>query len=104
MVALKDIPDAVLDGLPALCRDFVAYLAEHRRFSPHTARGYAADLRQLAEHLMPDMPDQAGEQMRVATLETMRDYLMVLGERGYTPATLARKVATLRSFYKWMLT
>ena len=36
-----------------------------------------------------------------ATTEVIRGFLGRLGEHGYSAATMARKIATLRSFYKW---
>ena len=36
-----------------------------------------------------------------ATTETIRAFLAHLGDQHYSPATMARKIATLRSFYKW---
>lgn len=35
------------------------------------------------------------------TPETIRDFLAHLGTKEYSAATMARKIATLRSFYKW---
>lgn len=36
------------------------------------------------------------------TVEGVRRFLARLAEQDYSPATMARKIATLRSFYKWM--
>jgi integrase/recombinase XerC len=36
-----------------------------------------------------------------ADADKIRAYLTFLGEKQYSPATTARKIATLRSFYKW---
>lgn len=36
-----------------------------------------------------------------ATADTIRGFLGHLGEQHYSAATMARKIATLRSFYKW---
>ncbi len=33
--------------------------------------------------------------------EAIRSYLAYLADQRYSPATMARKIATLRSFYKW---
>lgn len=35
--------------------------------------------------------------------DAIRSYLEFLSEQQYSPATMARKIATLRSFYKWGL-
>jgi integrase/recombinase XerC len=37
-----------------------------------------------------------------ATPDTIRAFLSHLGGKEYSAATMARKIATLRSFYKWM--
>jgi integrase/recombinase XerC len=36
-------------------------------------------------------------------VETIRGFLAFLSEQNYSASTLARKIATLRSFYKWAL-
>lgn len=36
-----------------------------------------------------------------ANADVIRSFLTFLGEQQYSPATMARKIATLRSFYKW---
>jgi integrase/recombinase XerC len=36
-----------------------------------------------------------------ATADLIREFLSHLGEQHYSAATMARKIATLRSFYKW---
>ncbi len=38
-----------------------------------------------------------------ADAELLRSFLSHLSEQSYSPATMARKIATLRSFYKWAL-
>jgi integrase/recombinase XerC len=38
-----------------------------------------------------------------ADVEMLRKYLAFLADQNYSPATMARKIATLRSFYKWAL-
>jgi integrase/recombinase XerC len=41
--------------------------------------------------------------IRTADVMAIRAFLAHLDGFGYSPATTARKIATLRSFYKWML-
>ncbi len=104
-----------------LVQQFVDYLSHERHFSPYTARCYGADLRQFVEYLGqqpsvlrdPDMtqPAAATEQLiqrieqKLTTADSMliRGFLTHLDTFGYSAATMARKIATLRSFYKWML-
>ena len=97
---------------------FVNYLRYERHFSPYTARCYGADLRQYAEFLngdapgqQPDPNQQPGEntserldqRLKNADAMVIRGFLTHLDGFGYSPATTARKIATLRSFYKWLL-
>ncbi|MBE3132817.1 MAG: site-specific integrase, partial [Acidobacteria bacterium] len=92
-----------------LINKFISYVDHERNFSPHTVRCYAADLGHFAAFLggpgaTPD--DLAGEAMsdrirRVTPLD-LRGYLAELRRADYSRATVARKIATLRSFYKYL--
>jgi integrase/recombinase XerC len=92
-----------------LVQKFVAYLEHERNFSGHTVRCYTADLVHFAAFLAgPDAKpqDQAGAAFtdrirRVAPLD-LRAYLAELRRADYSRATVARKIATLRSFYKFL--
>ncbi len=97
-----------------IVQEFVDYLKFERHFSPYTARCYGADLRQFVEYLAggptldessrEDMDDETlGIKLKGADAMTVRGFLGHLDTFGYSPATTARKIATLRSFYKWML-
>jgi len=47
-------------------------------------------------------PATATNAMLDADVEFIRAFLGRLGEHSYSAATMARKIATLRSFYRWM--
>jgi integrase/recombinase XerC len=49
------------------------------------------------------IPNTITGTIREADAELLRGYLNYLAEQSYSPATMARKIATLRSFYKWAL-
>ena len=105
-----------MQDLP-LIQQFLDYLRLERHFSPYTARCYGADLRQFVQFLETPTPagDQAiGQPLPVGT-ETpasqqiieadpllIRRFLAYLDELEYSAATMARKIATLRSFYKYL--
>ena len=76
-----------------------AYLRdlEVRGSSAATRRSYRSDLDQLLEWL-------AGRGATVDALErrTVRAYSSDLGRRGYAPATLARKLSTLRGLARFL--
>ncbi len=46
-------------------------------------------------------PDSLTGSICKADADFIRNYLNFLSEQNYSPATMARKIATLRSFYKW---
>jgi len=107
-----------MSGQTQLIDQFVNYLRFERHFSPYTARCYGADLRQYAMYMageslaaadnsqatpgMPAAPVGLEQRIIAADATTIRGFLTHLDEFGYSPATTARKIATLRSFYKWM--
>jgi integrase/recombinase XerC len=78
---------------------FLDYLKLQRGASFHTQRSYAADLLQYARFL---------EQEGVASPEeapalVARRFILHLRERRYRPATLRRKIAAVRSFYRHLV-
>ncbi len=109
---------------PSLIERFLDYLSLERDVSAHTLRGYAGDLEQFCRYLLarrdgrqpadcddlPDLPlpsparDQAidGEILR-ADPTVVRGYLGVIHASGYARASTARKLAALRSFYKFLV-
>jgi integrase/recombinase XerC len=111
-----------------IIQNFLDYLKFERRFSEHTAKCYGADLAQFGEFLngapedgRPEGEsisfDQSGPATAVATkleqktdqlllsagTDSVRAYLSYLNEKDYSKATIARKLATLRSFYKYLV-
>jgi integrase/recombinase XerC len=114
----------------AIIQQFLDYLKYEKRFSEHTAKCYGADLSQFGEFLAGTLSDkvsahgseslaqqQIGSGTAVATkadlkldelllsadVNTARAYLAHLNEKQYSKATIARKLATLRSFYKFLI-
>lgn len=77
---------------------FLQYLAVERGASAHTLRSYQTDLRQFAEFLSGQgIPDPAGVNGRA-----IRIYVAGLREARFGPATVARKVAAIRSWFSFM--
>jgi integrase/recombinase XerC len=114
----------------AIVEQFLNYLKFEKRFSEHTAKCYGADLAQFGDFLLQtsdgDDPSGGGgslehEHSGVATavavqteqsvdrllmtaeVNEARAYLAYLNEKDYSKATIARKLATLRSFYKFLV-
>jgi len=100
------------DDLPII-QQFLDYLRLERHFSPYTARCYGADLRQFAQFLAGEIESNtatdatastAGVSRRIVEADPLliRRFLTYLDEFQYSAATMARKIATLRSFYKYL--
>jgi integrase/recombinase XerC len=73
---------------------FGAHLAQVERASPHTRRAYVSDLEQLAAFL-----DERGTALDEATRDDLRAFFASRFSAN-SPATLARKQASLRAFYE----
>ncbi|MDI3299447.1 MAG: site-specific tyrosine recombinase XerD [Bacillota bacterium] len=77
---------------------FLAYLGVERALSRHTVAAYRRDLEDFAAYLRV-----RGEQLESAGSEAIAAYLVVLTGRKLAPSTIARRVAALRAFYRFLL-
>jgi integrase/recombinase XerC len=78
-------------------QSFLGHLARERQASPHTLRAYEDDLGQFAAYLS----EVAGEVDPMSVdARRLRSYAAWLGTRGYAASTVARRLASLRSFYR----
>jgi tyrosine recombinase XerC len=82
--------------------DFLGYLAAERNFSRHTVAAYALDLGQfhafLAAHAASKAPAASEVDHR-----TLRLYLGDLSDRGIGKRSVARKLAAIRSFFRYLV-
>ena len=107
-----------------LIGSFLDHLDHERNFSAHTVKSYATDLVQFsrflaalttidpapdegfsAEHLPPPEELDSGtvSQLLLAVTPTeVRGYLAMMRNSGLSKSTVARRLATLRSFYKYL--
>ena len=79
--------------------EFLRYLSVEKSASPHTLRSYRTDLRQFAEFA----EDCDGESPTVITTRTLRAWLARLHAQGLDPASVARKLAAVRSWCKFLV-
>lgn len=84
-------------SLPAEMRRFAAYLATERRVSGHTLRAYLVDLSQYAAHLAEV---DAGV---VPSSPALVRGFVARAAAGAGPASLGRKLSTLRSLYAFLV-
>src|SRR5205823_7218367 len=81
-------------------------------FSDYTVKSYGADLIQFGQFLMGEIGQLAGAKASPAPQDdrqlkceplTIREFLAYLYAQNYTKSTTARKLATLRSFFKFLI-
>ncbi len=83
---------------------FLDYLRHERGASPHTLRGYARDLLDFAEFVGANPSGRApGLDPAKVDAISIRGFLAHLRERGASKATAARKLAAVRSFFKYLV-
>jgi integrase/recombinase XerC len=84
-------------------RAFITYLTVERGASPATLRNYASDLRQLCSFLLSAR--LAGQPVDPAALspDAIRAFLHWLDRKGEKRTSLARKLACIRSFYRYLV-
>ncbi len=79
---------------------FIEYIQAVRNASPHTVRGYATDIVQFIEFLeAEDIVDS----LRDVDSKILRRYLARLQRNSMCKASIARKLASLRAFFKYLL-
>ncbi len=84
-------------------RGFVTYLETERNASRHTIVNYLMDLRQFAEILWPE--NAASDTRAWSSVESFdaRRFLVAFQKRDCAPTTTARKLSSLRSFYRFLM-
>ncbi len=82
-----------------LSLDFVAKLEHEKGFSEHTLRAYHKDLLQFNDFLKEE---KRGSLESINHL-LLRRFLAVLRSNNYSKTTIARKLASIRSFFKFLI-
>ena len=127
--SVLDLPASLPAEKPftPLVRQFLDYLHLEKHFSDYTVKSYGADLLQFAQFLAGEIGsrNRAGFNPAAAAADaapkapmtpaaidelqvkceplTIREFLAYLYAQNYTKSTTARKLATLRSFYKFLI-
>ena len=78
---------------------FLDYLAETKGSSQNTVVAYRNDLTQLSEF----MTAEKAKGILTSQEELLMAYLVNLKGKAYSPATAARKIASARSFFKYLV-
>ena len=81
--------------MKALIQEFSDYLRIEKRNSPHTVSAYRRDLSRFSAEL-------AGQKVDSVTTANIRDFLISLREQGLSPASVARSLSSIKSFFKYL--
>lgn len=84
-------------------RAFVSFLEVERNASRETIRNYQSDLQQLALFLHRTVDAPPSVRVDRVTAQDIRAYLHWLDQKGEKASSLARKLACLRSFYRFLM-
>jgi integrase/recombinase XerC len=78
---------------------FLEYLHAVKNSSPHTISNYGKDLRQFVAYLSP--PGLEPPALAAVSHSTIREFVAHLHDHGLQKSSIARKLAALRSFFKY---
>ena len=81
--------------MKAIIQEFSDYLRIEKRNSPHTVSAYRRDLSRFSAEL-------AGQKVDSVTTANIRDFLISLREQGLSPASVARSLSSIKSFFKYL--
>ena len=81
--------------MKSLIQEFYDYLRIEKRNSPHTVSAYRRDLSRFSAEF-------AGQKVDSVTTANIRDFLISLREQGLSPASVARSLSSIKSFFKYL--
>ena len=76
---------------------FLDYLQYEKRYSPYTFKFYKRDLDEFEQFLEMEMLDKVSN-------KTIKSYMYFLSKKGNTRRTIARKLSSLKTFYRFLIT
>lgn len=76
-------------------KEFCLYLEVEKNFSKHTIKAYHSDVLSFLIWLNE-------KEIAEVTYNTIRDYLLYIQQFNYSKTTTARKIASLRTFYRYL--
>ena len=83
-----------------MIESFLKYIQYEKRVSPNTLLAYQNDLLQFQNFIDENFPD---DKIESAPYSLIRSWIVNLVELKLTPISVNRKIATLRTYYKYLL-
>lgn len=75
--------------------EFKLYIDIERNFSKHTVKAYVSDILSYLIWLNDKSPE-------AATYKTIKEYILFMQKFNYSKTTTARKIASIRTFYRFL--
>lgn len=82
---------------------FLDHLLVQKNYSRHTVQAYATDLRQLCDYLQEHDREFVHKGWSGVTDKDLRGFHGYLVEQGYAEASIARKLASVRTLFQYLL-
>lgn len=82
---------------------FLAYLRIERALSPNTTVAYGRDLSQFSAWIAETEGHSGGPPLQVINGDIVRGYLRHLSQAAASARTVARKLSTLKSFFRFLI-
>ena len=83
---------------PSIFVSFLKFLSNEKNFSLHTIKAYQYDIQKFIEFLT-----EKSVRVQQATKSDIRDFLSNQYDLGLTKKTVARRLASIKSFYKYLI-
>ena len=96
----------MLRDMEQLIEQFLEHLRYERNVSAHTLRNYASDLQQFVDHIAPADPKSGARrfpELKNVDHLTIREWLAELHSAQKKKASIARKLAALRTFFQFLV-
>lgn len=90
----------MIETLKAQQEKFCTYLVVSRNLSQHTVKNYMTDLDAYFDFVVKRKPESSF--IEGTSVSTIRSYLSNLLTQGYSRRTIARKIAAMRTFGKFL--
>ena len=81
----------------AIFNSFIIYLKEEKGFSEHTVKSYKNDINKFLIYL-----SKSNMELKKVTKENIRDFLANQYDAGLSKKTIARRLASIKSFSKFL--
>ncbi len=79
-------------------KEFLTFLLSQKNYSLNTLSAYAGDIKDFLDFL-----SEKKVELKDLDLSVVEAYLAILRERGFNPYSIARKLSSLRRFFRFLL-